>query len=43
LKRWARQTAGEVAKKRGIPTNRIAFDPDLEAQLKEQDEEKNDG
>lgn len=43
LKRWAKQTAGEVAKQRGIPTNRIAFDPDLEVQLKEQDEERTDG
>ena len=40
LKRWAKQTAGEVANERGIPADRIAFDPDLEAQLKEQDEQR---
>ena len=40
LKRWAKQTAREIAKERGIPADRITFDPDLEAQLKEQDEQR---
>ena len=40
LERWAEQTAGEVANERGIPADRIAFDSDLEAQLKEQDEQR---
>jgi hypothetical protein len=40
LKRWAKQTAGEVANERGIPAKRIEYDPDLEAQLKEQDEQR---
>ena len=35
LKRWAKQTAGEIAKERGI--TRVEFDADLEATLKEQD------
>ena len=39
LKRWASQTAGEIAKARGISTDRIEYDPDLEATLKEWDEE----
>ena len=38
LKRWAKQTAGEIAKERGITT--VEFDPDLEATLKEQDERR---
>jgi hypothetical protein len=37
LKRWARQTAGQIARERGIPPKQIAHDPDLEAQLKEED------
>jgi hypothetical protein len=40
LRRWARQTAGEIAQERGIPAKRIEYDPDLEAQLKEQDEQR---
>lgn len=40
LKRWAKQTAGEVANEREIPAKRVAFDADLEAQLKEQDEQR---
>jgi hypothetical protein len=40
LKRWARQTAREIANERGIPAERIAYDPDLEATLKEQDEQR---
>ena len=38
LKRWAKQTAGEIAKERGIA--RVEFDADLEATLKEQDEQR---
>ncbi len=38
LKRWAKQTAGEIAKERGITT--VEFDPDLEATLKDQDEQR---
>jgi len=33
LKRWAKQTAGEIAKERGIPAHRIGYDADLETQL----------
>ena len=40
LRRWAKQTAGEVANERGIPADQIAFDPDLESQLKEHDEQR---
>ena len=40
LKRWAKQTAGEIAEEREIPAKRIEYDPDLEAQLKEQDEQR---
>ncbi len=35
LRRWAKQTAGEIAKERGIA--QVQYDPDLEAELKEQD------
>jgi hypothetical protein len=38
LRRWAKQTAGEIAKARGIPADRIEYDPDLEATLEEWDE-----
>ena len=38
LRRWAKQTAGEIALARGIPASRIEYDPDLEATLKEWDE-----
>jgi hypothetical protein len=38
LKRWAKQTAGEVANERGIPAKRIEYDADLEAAIREQDE-----
>ena len=32
---WAKQTAGEIAQAQGIPPERIAYDPDLEATLQE--------
>ena len=35
LRRWARQTAGEIAKAQGIPANRVEYDPDLESTLTE--------
>ena len=35
LRRWARQTAGEIAHEQGIPMQRIEYDPDLESLLKE--------
>ena len=38
MKRWAKQTAGEIASERGIPAKGIEYDADLEAQLKDQDE-----
>ena len=38
LKRWAKQTAGEVANEWGIPAKRIEYDADLEAAISEQDE-----
>jgi hypothetical protein len=37
LTRWAKQTAGHIAKERGIPVDRISYDPDLEEQLREED------
>ena len=37
LRRWARQTAGEVAKAQGIPAERVEYDPDLESTLMEWD------
>ena len=33
LRRWAKQTADQIAEKRGIPTNQIEYDPDLETPL----------
>lgn len=35
IKRWAKQTAREIAKERGIPANRIEYDPDLETAIRE--------
>jgi hypothetical protein len=35
IKRWAVQTAKEIASERGIPANQIEYDSDLEASLKE--------
>jgi hypothetical protein len=32
LKHWARQTAREIARERGIPTKQIEYDPDLETE-----------
>ncbi|MGA2258843.1 MAG: hypothetical protein ABSG53_29600 [Thermoguttaceae bacterium] len=37
LRRWARQTAGEIAKAKGIPAKRVEYDPDLESTLTEWD------
>ena len=39
LRRWARQTEGEIAEKRGVPANRVEYDADLEATLKEWERE----
>ena len=39
LRRWAKQTAGEIAEKRGVPANRVEYDADLEATLKESEAE----
>ena len=33
LRRWAKQTADQIAEERGIPVNQVEYDPDLEAQL----------
>ena len=33
LRRWAKQTADQIAEERGIPTNQIEYDPDLETLL----------
>jgi hypothetical protein len=33
LRRWARQTAEEIAAEWRVPHERTAYDPDLEAQL----------
>ena len=33
LKRWAKQTADQIAEERGIPTNQIEYDPDLQTEL----------
>ena len=33
LRRWAKQTADQIAEERGIPLNRVEYDPDLEAEL----------
>jgi hypothetical protein len=35
IKRWAVQTAKEIASERGILVNQVEYDPDLEASLKE--------
>lgn len=35
LKRWAKQTANEIAKERRIPAKMIEYDPDLEAALQD--------
>jgi hypothetical protein len=37
LRRWARQTASEIAKERGIPIAQVQHGPDLEAQLEEEE------
>ena len=39
LRRWAKQTANEIAQKRGIPANRVEYDADLEATLNEWERE----
>ena len=39
LRRWAKQTAGEIAPERHIPASRVEYDPDLESTLKELDAE----
>ena len=33
LRRWAKQTADQIAEERGIPANLVEYDPDLETQL----------
>jgi len=33
LRRWARQTADQIAEERGIPMNQVEYDPDLEAEM----------
>ena len=33
LRRWAKQTADQIAEERGIPANQIEYDPDLETEL----------
>ena len=38
LKRWAKQTAGEIATEHEIPTQRIRYDADLEAAIREQEQ-----
>jgi hypothetical protein len=35
IKRWAVQTAKEIASERGIPLNQVEYDLDLETSLKE--------
>jgi hypothetical protein len=35
LRCWAKQTAGQIAKERGIPPKQIAYDADLECQCSE--------
>ncbi len=40
LRRWARQLAQEIAQERHIPASRVEYDTDLEATLKEWDEER---
>ena len=39
LRRWAKQTAGEIAEKRGVPASQVEYDADLEAALKESEAE----
>jgi hypothetical protein len=39
LRRWAKQTAGEIAQERNIPPCRVEYDAGLEATLREWDEE----
>lgn len=39
LRRWAKQTAGEIAEERGIPASRVEYDADLEDALKEWERE----
>ena len=38
LRRWAKQTAGELANERGI--RQVQHDPDLEAQLQEENAQR---
>ena len=38
LKRWAKQTAGEIASEHGIPARQIGYDADLEAAIREQEQ-----
>ena len=33
LRRWAKQTADQIANEWRIPLNRVEYDPDLEAEL----------
>ena len=33
LRAWAKSTAGQIAKERGIPPKQIAYDADLESQF----------
>jgi hypothetical protein len=35
LRCWAKQTAGQIAKERGIPPKQIEYDADLECQCNE--------
>jgi hypothetical protein len=35
LRRWAKQTAQEIAEKRGVPASRVEYDADLESTLRE--------
>ena len=38
LRRWAKQTAGEIAQARNVPPQRVEYDADLEAALREQEQ-----
>ena len=38
LRRWAKQTAKEIAKEREIPLNGVEYDFDLETQISDHDE-----
>lgn len=40
LKVWARQTASEIARERGIAPVHVWHDPDLEAQLQEENAQR---